>query len=332
MTPIVLTENGEEEKSTAATPPPPEASVTGGVMVTAHPNSPSKDGESGESPPLAALPTAAEDNAGAKDPSTVDGGGPAATDAHASKPVAERRAAGEREYRLGASAEVVAPLANARTPFPAPNKISTDKVAAAGKSLPLPAVSMTKHGGASMTLSASQAAAGAATVPVAKTEAGQSNSLAAGAMLVANSGQPVSRAVVKPTEQLFMEDTQLYLGCAVCGVKYLVEAVEPEPPKATQGESRGSFASGPCRALYCAVCTVRLVGVVCQGVDSVNMAQKPPFVRSMPRCPGDRCGSAAGFRFQCPKRVVTWHFTTIGPIKGRNTFVFHVRPPINVAV
>lgn len=44
------------------------------------------------------------------------------------------------------------------------------------------------------------------------------------------------RAEVKPVEQLFMEDTQVYLGCAVCGVKYLVEAVDPGIAKTVQGD------------------------------------------------------------------------------------------------
>ncbi|CAM9412704.1 unnamed protein product, partial [Hapterophycus canaliculatus] len=38
--------------------------------------------------------------------------------------------------------------------------------------------------------------------------------------------EEADRVVIKPTEQLFMEDTQLYLGCTACGVKYLVEAVD----------------------------------------------------------------------------------------------------------
>lgn len=36
-------------------------------------------------------------------------------------------------------------------------------------------------------------------------------------------------------EQFFMEDSQVYLGCATCGVKYLVEAVDPRLPESTQG-------------------------------------------------------------------------------------------------
>lgn len=37
-------------------------------------------------------------------------------------------------------------------------------------------------------------------------------------------------------EQFFMEDSQVYLGCANCGVKYLVEAVDPGLSESTQGD------------------------------------------------------------------------------------------------
>lgn len=36
-------------------------------------------------------------------------------------------------------------------------------------------------------------------------------------------------------ELFFMEDSQVYLGCATCGVKYLVEAVDPRLPESAQG-------------------------------------------------------------------------------------------------
>lgn len=244
MTPIVLTENGEEEEggvATTATPPPTEASVTGGVVVVAaRSTSLGKGGESGESRPLAASPsTEAEDDAGVRGASAVDGGGPAAADTHASKPVAMEEATGGREgSRPGGWAEVMAPLASTKPSSPG-TKISTDKATAVGdESLPLPptTVAMANHG-AAKTLSANQAAvAGELTVSAAKMAASQRGSLAAGAAQAANSGQGVFRTVVKSTEQLFMEDTQVYLGCAVCGVKYLVEAVDPGPSKSTQGE------------------------------------------------------------------------------------------------
>ena len=38
-------------------------------------------------------------------------------------------------------------------------------------------------------------------------------------------------------EQFFMEDSQVYLGCATCGVKYLVEAVDSRLPESAQGIS-----------------------------------------------------------------------------------------------
>lgn len=37
-------------------------------------------------------------------------------------------------------------------------------------------------------------------------------------------------------KQFFMEDSQVYLGCATCGVKYLVEAVDPRLPESAQGK------------------------------------------------------------------------------------------------
>lgn len=46
----------------------------------------------------------------------------------------------------------------------------------------------------------------------------------------------VSRTEYAP-EQFIMEDSQVYLGCAICGVKYLVEAVDPRLPDSTQGEA-----------------------------------------------------------------------------------------------
>lgn len=38
-------------------------------------------------------------------------------------------------------------------------------------------------------------------------------------------------------EHYFMEDSQVYLGCALCGVKYLVESVDPRLPESGQGEA-----------------------------------------------------------------------------------------------
>ena len=38
------------------------------------------------------------------------------------------------------------------------------------------------------------------------------------------------------TEQFFMEDSQVYLGCATCGMKYLVEAVDPHLSESAQGD------------------------------------------------------------------------------------------------
>lgn len=43
-----------------------------------------------------------------------------------------------------------------------------------------------------------------------------------------------SKVVTRDVEN-FMEDTQVYLGCALCGVKYLVEAVDARLPESAEG-------------------------------------------------------------------------------------------------
>lgn len=239
VTPIVLTENGEEGDGTTAVPPAAEAAGPGGVMVTANSTSLSKGGESGESRPSAVLPTAdGEDAEGTKGRSVaVDGRESAENETHARKSVAKDRVTREPEYRLGGSAEVMTPTASKVSSIPAP-QMSTNKATSVGATVSLPPTKVvTTHPSATKRSSANPVAAGAAAVPGdAKISVGQRGSLTAGAPVMTNSGQDVPRAVVKPEEQLFMEDTQLYLGCAVCGVKYLVEAVDPGPSKPTQGD------------------------------------------------------------------------------------------------
>lgn len=244
MTPIVLTENVEEEEGTATTLPPAEASAAGGVMEAAHPDS---LGRGGESQPSAASPAEAEDDPGAKGPLAVDDGDSAAADTHANKLLAERGAPEERENRVGVSAEAIAPPANTRTSSPAPG-MSTDEAMAVGTGLPLPptTVARANPGAAKMLSSANQVVAGATIGPLEKMDASHRCSLAAGAAEASDSGQhQVSRTVAKPTEQLFMEDTQLYLGCVACGVKYLVEAVDPAPSRSTQGGCLRKAVSSP---------------------------------------------------------------------------------------
>lgn len=236
VTPIVLTENGEEEQGTTATPPPNDESPTGDVMGAAHPGSLGKRGEVGESLPVEASPTDAEEEAGVKGPSPVDGGGPAVADSHADTPVADRAATGEREQRLGGSAEVTAPTSDTISSFPA---ITTRSIKSADIGISLPssstAVAIANNNAAKTSL-ANQSRTRAATLPAAKAVACQPGLPAAGAAQVTDPGHRVSsRTVVRPKEQLFMEDTQVYLGCAACGVKYLVEAVDPERAKSTQG-------------------------------------------------------------------------------------------------
>ena len=237
VTPIVLTENGEgEEGGAATTSPHPGATARPSVL----------GGETdGIGPGAASSPAAeeAEDDAGSqKGPHAVGGGGPAAVGAHADKPVGERGATGERDRRRGGSAEVTAPPAALRT-------LRINETTIVGNSLSLPSTKVTvaDHGAAKMLSVDRPARGGEAAVPGAKMAAGPGgSSLAggAGSTQAASSGQQhVPRATVKPTaEQFFMEDTQVYLGCAACGVKYLVEAVEPGPEasKSKHGEFRQS--------------------------------------------------------------------------------------------
>lgn len=52
-------------------------------------------------------------------------------------------------------------------------------------------------------------------------------------------------AIDNPQENhYFMEDSQVYLGCALCGLKYLVESVDPRLPESGQGEALTSSIIG----------------------------------------------------------------------------------------
>lgn len=260
MTPIVLTENGEdeeEEDGAASTFSSAEASVPGGAVVaTARPDGPSESVGIAPSEASSSPAEGAENNPGSKKgPSAAGGGGPAAADARADKPVvADRGGTREREARFGGSAGIDAPPANTGTE----GTIRTDKTTTVvGDSLSLAQteVTMANHD-AAKTLSANQGARRETTVQVAKAAASPPRgSLAAGGARLASSGQRVPRATVKPpaAEQLFMEDTQVYLGCAACGVKYLVEAVDPEASKSTQGELRKAVAPHGCHLPCCGV-------------------------------------------------------------------------------
>lgn len=239
MTPIVLTENGEDEEGATAamSPPAADASVTGDTTAAAaRPSGLSDDGETGL---LLVSPTdEAQDDPGAKGPSAVDGGGLAvATDASTccanKKSVAERGVTGDRGNRLGGSAEVTFPPANTRA-SPQEQRVTNYKATAVGEPL-APAKVATAGHGAAKTLSANQTVRGEIKLPAEKMAAGPARA----ATQVASPGQHARRTAVRPTaEQLFMEDTQVYLGCAACGVKYLVEAVDPDPEssKSTKGE------------------------------------------------------------------------------------------------
>lgn len=50
----------------------------------------------------------------------------------------------------------------------------------------------------------------------------------------AGAGPPTERREIEAVDN-FMEDSQVYLGCSFCGVKYLVEAVDTRLPSSSQG-------------------------------------------------------------------------------------------------
>lgn len=70
----------------------------------------------------------------------------------------------------------------------------------------------------------------AATTNTTLTAGGEGDTVAAAA-----SGTAALDETQPAAEQFFMEDSQVYLGCATCGVKYLVEAVDPRLPESAQG-------------------------------------------------------------------------------------------------
>lgn len=63
--------------------------------------------------------------------------------------------------------------------------------------------------------------------------------LAASAVRPSHPGTPITAGVA--AKHGIMEDTQVYLGCAKCGLKYLVEAVDPRLPNSPQGVIFGDW-------------------------------------------------------------------------------------------
>lgn len=221
VTPIVLTESGGEEKDAATTRESEvgTASATAGVaVVTADLSSLGSDESGGTRPRAIALPDKAVSVAGAKG---------AAPPAHANASKARREQPGRTKPSASATAVLDTKPAN-----PEPNQ-GADDATVVGKISQIPPTTAPQ-------IANEEAIAIPAMVPVAPamketaaSEGGPPNPLST--PLIEPNEEAARDVVVKPTEQLFMEDTQVYLGCGMCGVKYLVEAVDPGVSKSTRG-------------------------------------------------------------------------------------------------
>lgn len=237
VTPIVLTESGGEDADATATPPAVPASAAGGGLSVAAglSSSPGEEGQSGRAVQPSAVPLtkAAAHNTAAKGVSAVVGGGVVdAPGTHTARPVARGgAAAGKGEFLAVAvaAAESARASANSDAAPSAPTTRFAEPTAGDQSSPLLPpptaVVVMPENGIPTLQLAA-QAAAGASPARAASTTTSREWS------------DGDSRTIVKPAEQLFMEDTQVYLGCVACGVKYLVEAVEPGPVHSTKGDGQ----------------------------------------------------------------------------------------------
>lgn len=242
VTPIVLTESGgEDTDATAAAPPAVPASAAGSS------GSPGNDGQkSGRTvqPSVATLPktaaAAAADNTAAKDASAAVGGGvvhapcvpvargPATTAGKGELLAVAVAAAVEESARASANTDATPSVPKTRFAEP-----TTGDQSSPPPPPPLPppstAVVVMPDNGKPIPQLAALVAAGAAPAWAASTTTSQE---------WRDGG---SRTIVKPAEQLFMEDTQVYLGCVACGVKFLVEAVEPGPIQSTKGNPQFFF-------------------------------------------------------------------------------------------
>lgn len=234
MTPIVLTENGEGETGSTTTPSAVAASARNVVEVSNGSTGLDDGSDDGNGRRPADPPSVAADGEEAKVPSAGKVGGTTVPSAHANEPSARREAIGGEGISSSAVGE------KREAPLHLTSQIGSAKVAATagGASLPLPVSTFT---------SANKPIEKMSIPPVEQTAASESTSLGAGATMAPESGEGAPRTVVKPEEQLFMEDTQVYLGCAVCGVKYLVEAVDPGGlSNSAQGDCCDEHSGLPC--------------------------------------------------------------------------------------
>lgn len=218
VTPIVLTESGGEDADATTTPSSISVSAGGGLLLMAGSGSlGGDDGRSGRGVRPSAVPLAeTADSTIAKGTSAVDGGGADTPEAYAAGPVARGEAKVGRGEVIAVAVERRTALANTEAALLSVPKTRLVETTTEGQGSPLP------NNGTSTLQPATQVAAAATSARVANVTPSE------------RSGEEGARTVVKSTEQLFMEDTQVYLGCMVCGVKYLVEAVEPGPEKSSK--------------------------------------------------------------------------------------------------
>lgn len=224
VTPIVLTESGEGEVGPTTTSSVVAASVRDDGEVAA--GSPGLDNfdKDGKGRRVAEPPPTGANDAETKRFSVGNGGGAAVSTVHATEPSARKEATGGQDTCVNAHEDAEA------SPHPT-SKLDSGKLGVGGANLPLPASTATMVNNRRESTSAS---------PVGQTTASESRSPGVGTTAAASeSVEGASRTVLQPQEQLFMEDTQVYLGCAVCGVKYLVEAVDPGQSNSAQGSFEG---------------------------------------------------------------------------------------------
>lgn len=222
VTPIVLTESDGEEMDAETTRESKvgTASATAGVSVVTADSSILGSDESGGTRPRA---VAVAD----KTVRVAEAKG-AAPPAHADAPKSRRK----QTERTKTPASAIAASEVTKPANPAPNQ-DADDAAVAGKISQIPSTTAPQ-------ITNEEATGVPAMVPVAPLKKGTAASEGDPPMTVSTPmtepAEEAARDVVKPTEQLFMEDTQVYLGCGMCGVKYLVEAVDPGVSKSTRGE------------------------------------------------------------------------------------------------
>ncbi|CAN0174587.1 unnamed protein product [Ectocarpus sp. 12 AP-2014] len=220
VTPIVHTESGGEEMEAETTRESEvgTASATASVSVATADSSVLGSDESGGTRPRA---VAVAD----KTVRVAEAKG-AAPPARADAPKSRRKQ--PERTKTPASAIAASEVTKPANPSP---KQDADDAAVAGKISQLPSTTAPQ-------IANEEAKGVPAMVAVAPLKKGTAASEGDPPMTVSTpmtqAAEEAARDVVKPTEQLFMEDTQVYLGCGMCGVKYLVEAVDPGVSKSTQ--------------------------------------------------------------------------------------------------